>query len=87
MTMSNWWNRNASFVKAYTGYVVMLLALRALAGILRLHNWVVAPIRALGLSKETAFWTSAVFAWILFLVVGFYIFRNQVRKFVLHGAE
>jgi len=84
MNIVDWWDCNARYVKAYAAFIVMLLAVRMVFWFLPLHALIAISIEALGISEYAALWVSIVIFGIAFIVVGFYIFRNAVRKFVLH---
>ncbi len=80
--MTDWWIHNAKYVKAYAACIVMLIAFRVVVGFLHLNTLIAKPMKALGVSDSVAPWISAVIFGILFIAVGFYIFRNAVRKFI-----
>lgn len=87
MSKTEWWNHNAKYVKAYAGYIVILWAFHLVTGFLHLHTAISSGLKAVGVPETPSLWVSATAYWLAFTVLGFYIFRNAVRKFVVHRPE
>lgn len=87
MKISEWWQDNAKYVKAWTSYMLLVFACQTVVGILNLRSAVAAPLRALGFAESAALWISAIFFSLVFAVLGFFVFRAAVRKFIVQGPE
>ena len=87
MKMSDWWDQNAKYVKAWGSYVLILWACQTVTVLLQLRRLLAWPLTSVGVSESHALWISAIAFWALFLAVGFLIFKASVRKFVQHGQE
>jgi len=91
MKMTEWWGCNAKYVKAYAGYIVIMSAFmwafQALAGVLHLHSLICSGLKGIGIPERPSHCVSSIGNWIAFMVLGFFIFRNAVRKFVLYRPE
>ncbi len=87
MRMPDWWVRNEKYVKAYAGYIVILWAFQVVTGLLHLHSVTSSGLKAVGIPETPSLWMSSIAYWLAFMVLGFFIFRNAVRKFVLHRPE
>ncbi len=87
MKISEWWDHNAKYIKAYASYLLAIFALKLTFTVLGVRSLVALPITSFGVSESVAGSTSIVVTGVFLLLVGFVIFRNAVRKFVLHKPE
>ena len=77
--MSDWWESNAEYVKAYAAYILILFAFQTVAGFLFLRDRLTSLLKAAHVPETPSLWISSIAYWIAFVALGFFIFTFSSR--------
>ncbi len=84
MNISEWWQRNADYVKAWAGYIFAMWLFSTATGFI-INGY--PYLTRFGLSDSAARYTVWIICAALWWVASFLVFRGVVRKFIRQNPE
>lgn len=85
--MSSWWNKNKRYVKAYVLYVLIIFMLQLVVKFLHVHMYVTRLFHSFGITQKAGFNITLLFLWIVFVWLGFIVFRAVSKKFIVSESK
>jgi hypothetical protein len=85
--MNEWWNNNKQYVKAYAVYVAILWVFQMVVTILQVYTHLTKILQSFGLSQQAGLTIAVLFFWVIFVWLGFIIFRATLKKFITSASK
>ena len=85
--MSSWWNINGKYVRAYALYVLIMWLFQLIAMFLHVNMHLTKLFQCFGISQQAGLTITLLFIWVVFVWLGFIVFRAASKKFITSASK